>query len=108
MRATLALDDGLIRTAQELTGLEDKAALVREAIKALIERESARKLAAMGGSMPHLKNLRRVRRRVNPHRYIGKLPDRKNSEKSIAEFKRLSGQGDSRGRRFDRNLMHER
>jgi Arc/MetJ family transcription regulator len=59
MRTTLALDDDLIRTAQEFTGVEEKAALVREALKALIERESARRLAAMGGSMPRLKNIPR-------------------------------------------------
>jgi Arc/MetJ family transcription regulator len=59
MRTTLALDDDLIRTAQEFTGVEEKAALVREALKALIERESARRLAAMGGSMPRLKDIPR-------------------------------------------------
>ena len=59
MRTTLALDDDLIRTAQEFTGVEEKAALVREALKALIERESARRLAVMGGSMPGLKNIPR-------------------------------------------------
>ena len=65
MRTTLALDDDLIRTAQEFTGVEEKTALVREALKALIERESARRLAAMGGSMPGLKNIprRKARRR---------------------------------------------
>lgn len=59
MRTTLALDDDLIRTAREFTGVEEKAALVREGLKALIERESARRLAAMGGSMPGLKNIPR-------------------------------------------------
>jgi Arc/MetJ family transcription regulator len=61
MRTTLALDDDLIRAAQEFTGLEEKAALVREALKALIERESARRLAALGGTMPKLKNIPRRR-----------------------------------------------
>lgn len=55
MRTTLALDDDLVRTAHELTGVEEKTALIREALKALIERESARRLAALGGSMPELK-----------------------------------------------------
>ena len=50
MRTTLALDDQLVATAQELTNLREKSALVREALKALIERESARRLALPGGT----------------------------------------------------------
>lgn len=65
MRTTIALDDDLIRTAQEFTGVEEKTALIREALKALIERESARRLAALGGSMPRLKNI--PRRRPGKH-----------------------------------------
>jgi len=61
MRTTVALDDDLVRTAQEFTGVEEKAALLREALKALIERESARRLAALGGTMPGLKNVPRRR-----------------------------------------------
>ena len=63
MRTTIALDDDLIRTAQEFTGLAERTALIREALKALIERESARRLAALGGTMPGLKN---IPRRPNP------------------------------------------
>jgi len=54
MRTTLALDDDLVATAGELTGLREKPALMREALKALIERESARRLARLGGSAPDL------------------------------------------------------
>ncbi len=54
MRTTLALDDELIAKAQAFTGLHEKSALVREALKALIERESARRLARLGGSEPTL------------------------------------------------------
>jgi Arc/MetJ family transcription regulator len=61
MRTTLALDDDLVRIAQEFTGVEEKAALVREALKALIERESSRRLAALGGTMPKLKDIPRRR-----------------------------------------------
>jgi len=61
MRTTIALDDDLVRMAQEFTGVAEKTALVREALKALIERESARRLASMGGTMPGLKNVRRRR-----------------------------------------------
>ncbi len=54
MRTTLALDDELIAKAQAFTGLQEKSALVREALKALIERESARRLVRLGGSEPDL------------------------------------------------------
>ena len=61
MRTSVTLDDDLVRTAQELTGLTDKTALLREALKALIEREVARRLAALGGTMPQLRNIPRRR-----------------------------------------------
>ncbi len=50
MRTTVALDDELIEKAQKLTGLREKAPLIREALKALIARESAKRLALLGGS----------------------------------------------------------
>lgn len=52
MRTTLSLDDQLLDQAQRVTGLKEKSALIREALKALIERESARRLAQLGGSEP--------------------------------------------------------
>jgi Arc/MetJ family transcription regulator len=55
MRTTIALDDELVAKAQALTGLREKSALVREALKALIQRESARRLSRLGGSEPDLK-----------------------------------------------------
>jgi Arc/MetJ family transcription regulator len=61
MRTTLALDDELVSKAQEFTGLKEKSALVREALKALIERESARRLARLAGSEPNLKSVPRRR-----------------------------------------------
>ena len=54
MRTTLALDDALLAKAISFTGLSEKSALIREALKALIERESARGLASLGGSEPEL------------------------------------------------------
>ena len=54
MRTTLALDDTLVAKAQEFTGLKEKSALIREALKALIERESARRLARLDGTEPDL------------------------------------------------------
>ena len=55
MRTTLALDDQLLDEAQRITGVMEKSALVREALQALIERESARRLALLGGTQPQLK-----------------------------------------------------
>ncbi|HET6607254.1 MAG TPA: type II toxin-antitoxin system VapB family antitoxin [Rhodopila sp.] len=54
MRTTLALDDELVAKAQTYTGISEKSALVREALKALVERESARRLARLGGIAPDL------------------------------------------------------
>lgn len=61
MRTTLSLDDELIAQAQAFTGVKEKSALVREALKALIERESARRLARLGGSEPELEPVPRRR-----------------------------------------------
>lgn len=55
MRTTIALDDKLVAKAEGLTGLKQKSDLVREALRALIERESARRLARLGGSEPKIK-----------------------------------------------------
>lgn len=55
MRTTLILDDDLIKTASEYTGITEKATLVREGLKSLIAREAGRRLAALGGSAPGLK-----------------------------------------------------
>jgi Arc/MetJ family transcription regulator len=52
MRTTLAIDDALLVRAQELTGERKISALVGEALKALIEREAARRLILLGGSDP--------------------------------------------------------
>jgi Arc/MetJ family transcription regulator len=50
MRTTLNLDDELLARAQSLTGIEEKPALIKEALRALIQRESARRLARLGGT----------------------------------------------------------
>jgi Arc/MetJ family transcription regulator len=52
MRTTIALDDELLAEAERLSGITERTALVREALRALIEREAARRLAALGGSDP--------------------------------------------------------
>jgi Arc/MetJ family transcription regulator len=63
MRTTVSLDDELVERAQEYTGVQEKSALLREALQALVEREAARRLAAMGGSSPKLKPIPRRRGR---------------------------------------------
>lgn len=63
MRTTVALDDELLAKAQSFTGLKEKSSLIREALKALIERESARRLARMGGTEPELESPPRRRSR---------------------------------------------
>lgn len=54
MRTTVALDDDLLEKAQALTGPMEKTALIREALRALIQRESAKRLALLGGTEPQL------------------------------------------------------
>ena len=61
MRTTLALDDDLVAEAQRLTGTREKSALVRQGLKALIERESARRLSRLGGTEPDLVDVPRRR-----------------------------------------------
>jgi Arc/MetJ family transcription regulator len=61
MRTTLVLDDDLLAEAQRLTGVKEKTLLVREGLSALIERESARRLARLGGSEPALTPIPRRR-----------------------------------------------
>ena len=64
MRTTIVLDDDLIAKAEELTGLTEKSALVREALKALVAREVARRLIDLGGSDPGAKAGPRRRSKV--------------------------------------------
>jgi hypothetical protein len=61
MRTTLNINSDLVNRASELTGIKEKTALVQAGLKALIERESARRLADLGGSMPDLEPIHRRR-----------------------------------------------
>jgi Arc/MetJ family transcription regulator len=61
MRTTLAIDDAQVRRARELTDIKETSALVREALEALIQREAARRLALLGGTMPDLPDIPRRR-----------------------------------------------
>lgn len=54
MKTTMILDDLLIKRARELTGINEKTAVVHAGLEALIARESARRLAKLGGTMPDL------------------------------------------------------
>jgi Arc/MetJ family transcription regulator len=59
MRIGLHLDDDLAARARELTGIKDSSALVAEALRVLVAKESAKRLAALGGTMPGLSSTRR-------------------------------------------------
>jgi len=61
MRTTVTLDDALLTEASSYTNIREKSALLREALKALIQRESARRLASLGGSQPGIKPIPRRR-----------------------------------------------
>lgn len=61
MRTTLNLDDSLLREAQRLSGLREKTAVVHAGLKALIARQSALRLAALGGTEPELRSVPRRR-----------------------------------------------
>ena len=66
MRTTINIDDDLLAKATKLAGPLDRSAMVREALTALIERESARRLALLGGNQPNLTITRRRRQQVEP------------------------------------------
>ena len=61
MRTTLIIDDDLLQRARELTGIQEKTALVRAGLEALIAREAGKRLAALGGTQPKLANIPRRR-----------------------------------------------
>ncbi len=65
MRTTLNIDDSVLQRAAKLTGVKEKTALVRLGLEALISRESARRLAELGGTEKQLRSIRR-RRFGNP------------------------------------------
>jgi Arc/MetJ family transcription regulator len=61
MRTTINLDEQLLSEAQRVTGMKERTALIHEGLRALIERESARRLARLGGSEPRLRTIPRRR-----------------------------------------------
>lgn len=54
MRTTITLDDALLDRAREVTGIDERSTLIHDGLRALIQREAARRLAALGGSAPRL------------------------------------------------------
>jgi Arc/MetJ family transcription regulator len=65
MRTTLNIDDNLLREAQRLSGMKEKTAVVHAGLEALVARESARRLAALGASERGLRPI--PRRRTKTH-----------------------------------------
>jgi Arc/MetJ family transcription regulator len=61
MRTTVTLDDELVSEASRMTGLVERSALLREALRALIAREAGQRLARLGGTIPELELVRRDR-----------------------------------------------
>jgi Arc/MetJ family transcription regulator len=61
MRTTLIIDDALLERAREATGIQEKTALVRAGLEALIAREAGKRLAALGGTQPKLSDIPRRR-----------------------------------------------
>lgn len=82
MRTTITLDDDLLAKASMLTGITDRTPLIRESLKAIIARESARRLALLGGSMPELQLSPRRRPDVEPELELVVKPGVKPGAKS--------------------------
>ena len=61
MRAIINIDDKLLKRASELSGISEKASLVKAALEALIAIESGKQLAALGGTEKSIKSVRRRR-----------------------------------------------
>lgn len=61
MRTTVTIDDELLARAKDVTGIEETGALLRQALKELLHAEASRHLAALGGTMPELEDIRQFR-----------------------------------------------
>lgn len=59
MRTTITIDEALLAKAREATGIEDTATLIKAGLEALITREAGKRLAALGGSQPKLREIPR-------------------------------------------------
>ncbi len=65
MRITIVIDEGLLRRAEEVSGISERTALVRAGLEALIAREAAKRLGLIGGTQPTLTGIRRRRSRLS-------------------------------------------
>ena len=61
MRTTVTIDDQILKEAEELTGITERSRLIRDGLEALIQREAARRLARLGGTMPNFEDIPRRR-----------------------------------------------
>lgn len=82
MRTTITLDDDLLARASMLTGITDRTPLIRESLKAIIARESARRLALLGGSMPDLELTPRRRPEPEPTAEHAFEPSKKSADEA--------------------------
>ena len=89
MRTTITLDDDLLARASMLTGIANRTLLIRESLKAIIARESARRLALLGGSMPDFELA--PRRRLEPEH---ELESESAASPLIEPSKKSAGQAD--------------
>lgn len=65
MRTTINIDDELLEQAQRLTGIKERTALLHAGLRAIVERESAQRLARLGGTEPQLKPVPRRRSKAS-------------------------------------------
>ena len=82
MRTTITIDDDLLARASILTGITDRTPLIRESLKAIIARESARRLALLGGSMPDFESTPRRRPEVENEFELKTEPSKKSAGKA--------------------------
>lgn len=68
MRTTITLDDELLARAQDITGKAERSELIHEALRALIEREAAKRLAMLAGTRPEATNIPRRREKTHDPR----------------------------------------
>ena len=66
MRTTVTLDDELVETAKSYTGIDETSALLRMALKRMVQHEAGLRLAKLGGTMPDLEDIPRRRSKVFP------------------------------------------
>lgn len=79
MRTTVTLDDKLLAEASEASGITERSALLHEGLRLIVQREAARRLAALGGSAPGLKLPPRRRSAPAPKARTARGPKRRDA-----------------------------